>query len=79
MEVMKTVVRDTYSDYSQLRIQNLRKSLKEIETCHFIDPQDPTLVKMRKKFQQNIAELESDMAHRTDASGGVPSLKIKLA
>ena len=76
---MKTAMRDTYSDYSRLRIQNLRNSLKEIETCHFIDPQDPTLVKMRKNFLQNIAELESDMAHRTNDSRGVPSLKIKLA
>lgn len=76
---MKTIMRDTYSDYSRLRIQNLRKSLEEIETCHFIDPQDPTLVKMRKKFLQNIAELESDMAHGASASRGVPSLKIKLA
>jgi hypothetical protein len=76
---MKTAMRDTYSDYSRLRIQNLRKSLEEIETCHFIDLQDPTLVRMRKNFQQNIAELELDMAHRAHSSSGVPSLKIKLA
>lgn len=73
---------DTYSAYSQLRIENLRKSINEIETCCFINPQDPMLLDLKKRFLLKISELESDMGKqhdRTDQFRGVSPLKINLA
>lgn len=73
---------DTYSAYSRLRIENLRKSINEIETCCFINPQDPMLLDLKRGFLLKIAELESDMRKqhdRTEDFRSVAPLKINLA